>query len=385
VTEPGLDPLIQEGIDAGNLSFSSDAKNAVRDTEVLWVTYDTPVDENDRADVQSVLDRIAQVLPELDQHTVVLVSSQLPVGSVRCLEEIAGRQCPEKKLRFACSPENLRLGRAIEAFLHPDRVIVGVRHQSVRDTLETLFSPITQDVIWMGVESSEMTKHAINAFLGLSITFINEIGSVCEKVGADAREVEEGLKSEHRIGPKAYLSAGAAFAGGTLARDIAYLEGTAEAVDLKVPLISAVRASNDHHQDWTQRQLESVVGELAGKRICVWGLTYKPGTNTLRRSLSVELCNWLRGVGAEVVVHDPSSCELPGDWHGHVVRAESPLDYLDGATALVISTQWPQYKEISVTDVEGAAGRLTVLDANRFLDDLSKSSVLSYISVGVGV
>ena len=385
VTESGLDRLIQEGINAGRLSFSSDAKNAVRDAKVLWVTYDTPVDGNDRADVQTVLDQIAEILPYLEQHTIVLVSSQLPVGSIRCLEEIAERQCPESQLHFACSPENLRLGKALNVFLHPDRIIVGVRHQSARDTLEALFRPITQDVVWMGVESSEMTKHAINAFLGLSITFINEIGSVCEKIGADAREVEAGLKSEDRIGHKAYLSAGTAFAGGTLARDIAYLEGTAEAEDLKVPLISAVRISNDHHQKWAQRQLESMIGDLAGKRICVWGLTYKPGTNTLRRSLSVELCDWLRSVGAEVVVHDPSSCELPGEWHGHVVRADSPLEYLDGAIALIISTPWPEYREIPVTDVEAAAGQLTILDANRFLDDLSNSPILSYISVGVGV
>ncbi|MAG69442.1 MAG: UDP-glucose 6-dehydrogenase [Acidobacteria bacterium] len=385
VLEPGLDGLIREGIESGRLSFSSDTEESVSGAKVLWVTFDTPVDQSDQADVGVVLDEVSRVLPYLDQHTLVLISSQLPVGSIRCLEELAATLYPEKQLQFACSPENLRLGQALKSFLDPDRVIVGVSDQVDRDTLDALFSPITKNLILMGIESSEMTKHAINAFLGLSITFINEIASICEKVGADAREVEAGMKSERRIGSSAYLSPGAAFAGGTLARDVAYLESVSRAEDLRSPLIGAVRISNDHHQGWVQRQLASVVGDILGKRICILGLTYKPGTNTLRRSSSVQICNWLLSVGAEVVVHDPSNCELPDNWHGHVVRAESPLEYLDGTTALVVSTPWPEYKDISVRELEERSKSLIVVDANRFLEHLSKSATISYISVGVGI
>ncbi len=384
VSEPGLDGLIREGINAGQLRFTSDAKIAISSAEVLWVTYDTPVDENDRADVEFVFQEVIKSLPFLSIDTIVLVSSQLPVGSIRRFEDISAEKYPEKNIRFAYSPENLRLGKSLDVFLHPDRVIIGVRRREDREILNRLLGPITDNILWMGVESAEMTKHAINAFLGMSITFINEIASICENIGADAHEVETGLKSETRIGPAAYLSPGAAFAGGTLARDIEFLKDIGSLNNLVNPLISAVRKSNDEHKKWIQRRLFAVLGGLKGKRIAVWGLTYKPGTNTLRRSLSVEMCNWLQEQGAEIAVHDPSKCELPDNWLGEVVRSKTPLEALEGACALVIATQWPEYREINVSDVENIAGQLAVFDSNRFLSDFNKSPVISYYSVGVG-
>jgi UDPglucose 6-dehydrogenase len=384
VSEPGLDSLIREGINAGQLRFTSDAKIAISSAEVLWVTYDTPVDENDQADVEFVFEEVLKLLSFLSIDTTVLVSSQLPVGSIRRFEDISAEKYPEKNIRFAYSPENLRLGKSLDVFLHPDRVIIGVRRQEDREILNRLLGSITDNILWMGVESAEMTKHAINAFLGMSITFINEIASICENIGADAHEVERGLKSETRIGPAAYLSPGAAFAGGTLARDIEFLKDIGSSNNLVNPLISAVRKSNDEHKKWIQRRLFAVLGGLKGKRIAVWGLTYKPGTNTLRRSLSVEMCNWLQEQGAEIAVHDPSKCELPDNWLGEVVRSKTPLEALEGACALVIATQWPEYREINVSDVENIAGQFAVFDSNRFLSDFNKSSVISYYSVGVG-
>jgi UDPglucose 6-dehydrogenase len=384
VSEPGLNNLIREGINAERLRFTTNAKIAISSAEVLWVTYDTPVDENDQADVEFVFEEVLKSLPFLSIDTTVLVSSQLLVGSIKRFEDISAEKYPEKKLRFAYSPENLRLGKSLDVFLHPDRVVVGVRRPEDREILSRLLAPITDNILWMSVESAEMTKHAINAFLGMSITFINEIASICENIGADAREVEAGLKSETRIGPAAYLSPGAAFAGGTLARDIEFLKDIGSSNNLVNPLISAVRKSNDEHKKWIQRRLFAVLGGLKGKRIAVWGLTYKPGTNTLRRSLSVEMCNWLQEQGAEIAVHDPSKCELPDNWLGEVVRSKTPLEALEGACALVIATQWPEYREINVSDVENITGQFAVFDSNRFLSDFNKSSVISYYSVGVG-
>ena len=384
VSEPGLDDLIREGINAERLRFTTNAKIAISSAQVLWVTYDTPIDENDHANVEFVFQEVVKLLLFLGNDTIVLVSSQLPVGSIKRFEDISAEKFPEKNIRFAYSPENLRLGKSLDVFLHPDRVIIGVRRQEDREILNRLLGSITDNILWMGVESAEMTKHAINAFLGMSITFINEIASICENIGADAHEVETGLKSETRIGPAAYLSPGAAFAGGTLARDIEFLKDIGSLNNLVNPLISAVRKSNDEHKKWIQRRLFAVLGGLKGKRIAVWGLTYKPGTNTLRRSLSVEMCNWLQEQGAEIAVHDPSKCELPDNWLGEVVRSKTPLEALEGACALVIATQWPEYREINVSDVENIAGQFAVFDSNRFLSDFNKSSVISYYSVGVG-
>jgi len=303
--EPGLDDLLQAGIAMGLLRFTSAIVEAASDAEVLWVAFDTPVDDDDRADVEFVLNMIKGVLPVLADRAVVLVSSQMPVGSIRKLEAFVLKNLPKKQLSFACSPENLRLGKALDVFLKPDRIVVGVRTEAARHKLEQLLMPITERIEWMSVESAEMTKHAINAFLATSVTFANEIASICELVGADAKEVERGLKSEMRIGPKAYLSPGGPFAGGTLARDIEFLGVASREKQLVTPLLSSVRASNDEHKNWVWRKLLERFPVLKGVKVAIWGLTYKPGTDTLRRSLAVELCDWLIEKEATVHVHDP--------------------------------------------------------------------------------
>ena len=189
----------------------------------MWVAIDTPVDDDDRADVAAVEDAVADVFPWVGTAAVVLVSSQVPVGTTRALEARYRRICPDSQASFAYSPENLRLGRALEIFLQPDRLVVGVGDPVARTRLEPLTRSITQRVEWMSVESAEMVKHALNAFLATSVAFANEIATVCESVGADAAAVARALKSDVRIGPRAYLQPGGAFAGGTLARDVVFL------------------------------------------------------------------------------------------------------------------------------------------------------------------
>jgi UDPglucose 6-dehydrogenase len=234
----------------------------------------------------------------------------------------------------------------------------------------------------MSVESAEMTKHAVNAFLAASVTFINEIASICELVGADAKEIERGLRTESRIGPRAYLSPGGSFAGGTLARDISFLNSVSAQQGLITPLLSSVKVSNAQHKHWVERKLHSLFPDLSVATIAVWGLTYKAGTDTLRRSPAVELCNWLISQGAKLCVHDPVVKELPQEWAVKVSRADDPVTALKDAHALVISTEWPQYKNISADAIANTAPRLAVLDANRFLPSLAGDARVRYVAVG---
>jgi UDPglucose 6-dehydrogenase len=220
----------------------------------------------------------------------------------------------------------------------------------------------------MSVESAEMTKHALNAFLGTSIAFINEIAVVCEAVGADAQEVARGLKTDARIGPRAYLSPGGPFSGGTLARDIEFLRSRAA-----LPLISGVKESNDLHSTWVRRKLQAVLGELKGKTIAVWGLTYKPGTDTLRRSASVELCRVLLAQHARVHAYDPMVKSLPQELTG-VRLCNTAEEALRGADALVVATEWPEFKNAAVPR------GLIVVDPNRFIG--TRDGVL-YFSIGM--
>jgi UDPglucose 6-dehydrogenase len=316
---------------------------------------------------------------------MILVSSQMPVGSIRKLETFAKKNFPDKHLSFACSPENLRLGKALDIFLRPDRMVVGVRTESNQRTLQQMLLPITDKIEWMSVESAEMTKHAINAFLAISVTFANEIASICELVGADAKEVERGLKTESRIGSKAYVSPGGPFAGGTLARDITFLGNESKANDLVTPLLSSVRPSNDEHKNWTRRNLLKYFGSLSGVTVAIWGLTYKPGTDTLRRSLAVELCDWLIEQAASIKVYDPAVKIMPERWVGRVICCSDAIQAIEGANVLVVGTEWPEFKQIA-QDLNMAENiDLVIIDANRHLL-ASRSKFIEtgckYIAVG---
>jgi UDPglucose 6-dehydrogenase len=383
VAEPGLPERVEVELAAGRLRCVRNLREAVAGAPVVWVTFDTPVDDEDRADVEAVLVHVEATMPFLDDGALVLISSQLPVGSVRRLEERWALHAEGRRASFACSPENLRLGKAIEVFTKPDRVIVGVRSAADRARLGQLFAPITDRLEWMSVESAEMTKHALNAFLATSVAFINEIATLCEQSGADARDVERGLKSERRIGPSAYLGPGAAFAGGTLARDVMFLRVLGRSTGRGTPLMDGVEASNKAHQRWAQHRLADAIGPVAGKTVAVWGLTYKPGTDTLRRSTAVELCRWLIGQGARVRVHDPAVADLPADLSG-ATRAHSPLDAATGTDVLVVATEWPEYRTVDLDRLASALTTPTVIDANGFLSaTVGADPRFQVISVGV--
>ena len=383
--EPELEDLISKGLASSALNFSSDPAEALQCAQVIWVAYDTPVDENDKADVEYVVDRVSQIFPYLEAGQEVLISSQLPVGTSKRLELLFAQSRPNIDVSFSYSPENLRLGKAISVFTHPDRVVIGVRNEKSRNVFAELLAAYTDHIEWMSIESAEITKHALNAFLATSVTFINEIAAICEQVGADAKEVERGLKSESRIGPKAYLGPGGAFAGGTLARDIAFLTQIGQQKDLPLHLIPAVRSSNDAHKNWPRRRLAQLLGDLAGQTVAIWGLTYKPGTDTLRRSSAIELCQWLLSHNVQVKAHDPAVKSLPKDLTA-IQLCSLPIEAAEGADALVIATEWPDYRAVSLLEAIAVMRSSIILDANRFLVDQIKSiSDVTYIAVGKAV
>ncbi len=382
IHEPGLDDLLLDGLSKKLIHFTEMASDIPGDTDVLWVTYDTPVDADDKADADFVYNQIIQTLPFLPNGVIVMISSQLPVGSIAHLEEIARKEFAAKELTFACSPENLRLGRALDVFLHPDRIVVGYRSAKDKEKLQKLFHPWSSPIEWMSVESAEMTKHAINSFLAVSVTYANEIASICELVGADAKEVERGLKSEQRIGPGAYLSPGGAFAGGTLARDIAFLNQLSLRLGLESSLLASVRKSNENHKHWVERRLKAIFPSLHKLKVAVWGLTYKPETDTLRRSAVVEFCSRLINDQVQLRVHDPLVKELPEGWEEKVERYSDPLDMLRAADVLIVGTAHSSYKSITPEEIKNVARGLVILDQNRILKDLMGHVELRYYSVG---
>jgi UDPglucose 6-dehydrogenase len=376
VDEPGLAELTAPGVQSGRLHFSSEL-STLAESDILWICYDTPVDENDTADVEFVYSRVGKLLPHVPPRTVVIISSQLPAGSTAWLKAMR----PE--LTFAYSPENLRLGNAIAVFTKPDRVVVGLDNGRGKEELVALFAPFTDKLEWMSIASAEMTKHALNAFLATSIAFINEVATICEKTGADAQQVERGLKSDIRIGKRAYLHPGGAFAGGTLARDISFLVDLANGHGVPAHLLKGVRESNSAHNLWARRRLSEIFGQLKGKEIAVLGLTYKPGTNTLRRSTSVEMCRWLIEQGSSVRAFDPAIRGSSGDLHGVQLTISGEVA-LEGADAALIATPWPELRSIPAQAFAQRMRRCVVLDPARYMESVLKNqNQIEYFAIGV--
>jgi len=381
VSEPGLNELIHENIQRKNLSFTSEPEIALAKIDVLWVGFDTPVDEKDNADFSLIVKNFEKISKLVPDQTKIIVSSQVPVGFTRYLRNEFQIKYPGKKVYFAYSPENLRLGKSLKTFLEPDRIIIGVNSDE-KEKFLPVFTTISDRLEWMSIESAEMTKHAINAFLATSICFANELATLCERVGANANDVERGLKTEERIGPKAYLTPGNAFSGGTLARDVRFLQNIGKKNLLPLYLINSVLESNDFHKTWIQRKCKEILGDLNGKRITVLGLTYKPGTNTLRRSMSVELCEWIKDQGAEVTAFDPAIHELPQDLLAVISLSADLARSVETADCIIVATKWPDFQKIE-TDIITMMRRKTIIDPNGFMEVLlGNVHTIEYFAVG---
>jgi UDPglucose 6-dehydrogenase len=378
--EPGMTELLAQGVASGRLSYSDDP-HAADDADVLWITYDTPVDERDVADVEFVARNAEQLIACLPAGALVVISSQVPVGFAARMEQRAAALGAQVSVTVC--PENLRLGQALEIFRHPDRVVAGVRTARDRERLGALLAPFTTNVVWMSPESAEMTKHALNAFLATSVTFINEIAGICERVGADVKDVERGLKSESRIGPRAYLGAGSGFAGGTLARDVRTLTELPLGDDVARHVLAGVIATNDLQQRWADRAVQREIAGAPDARIAVLGLTYKPGTDTLRRSDAVALSLRMHALGAFVVAYDPAVRRLPDELAAAISLAPDLDTALAGADILVIGTAWPEFAAITAERLYSMRRRV-VVDAGRFLESaLRHREGVRYLGVGL--
>jgi UDPglucose 6-dehydrogenase len=377
--EPGLTALIAHGLQAQRLSFTTQPSEALHEAQVLWVTFDTPVNDRDEADVEFVRKQLDHIATALQPGTLVLISSQVPVGFTSAL----ARDWQPLALRYAYAPENLRLGKALESFQHPERVIIGLQDHADQSLLTELFAPFCQRIEWMSIESAEMTKHALNAFLATSVTFINELARLCEVVGADAKEVERGLKSEGRIGPRAYLAPGAAFAGGTLARDVRFLVSFGQGYHIDTPLLSGVLASNHVHEGWLYTKIAQFLQTIAQPTVAVLGLTYKPGTSTLRRSAAVALCQWLHQQGIRVQAHDPAISMLPDELQPVMALCAHSHAALSGADLAIIATEWPDYRTLRAEDFLHAMRQPQIIDQNWFLSSsLAGDQRLIYVATG---
>ena len=384
VFEPGLDDLIVKQLKKRKLNFTSNIKEGLKNSKIIWVTIDTPISLKKNIGVNYVLEKIKEIIPNVSVGSIFLISSQLPVGSIRALEAWTLKLFPKKLIKFASSPENLILGKSIKSFLEPSRIIVGIRDKKIKNYLKIFLSSISKNIIWMSVESAEMVKHGINSFLATSVVFANEIATICEKVGADPRQVEKGLKSEIRIGPNAYLRPGSAFSGLTLERDIVFLNTLRKSKNIKLPLLQSLRVSNNKHKLWISKKISENFSSLNKLNISIWGLAYKANTSSLREPLIIKTCDWLLKKGANLYVHDCVIKDFPLQLKNRkkLKRLKNCLDVMEIIDILIVVTDHDEYKKQSKKVINLCKKDLVIIDPNSFLYNSFANTGIKYLTVG---
>jgi len=307
----------------------------------------------------------------------------VPAVELRGISKSFGTNAANRDVDLVYSPENLRLGEAIDCYLRPDRIVLGADSQDASRRVAGLFEPMAAPVLTMSLASAEMAKHGLNGFLAASVSFINEIATLCEASGADVLDVVRALKSDPRIGPRAFLSPGFGFAGGTLARDVQVLKELGQAARTPTPVLDGVLAVNRGRAGLVLRRLTDALGSVAGRRIGVLGLTYKAGTSTLRRSVALEVIESLVGAGACVTAFDPKAdrSELDGRLKFDVV--EDAYGVARDAAALVVLTEWPEFKQLDFDRLKSVMAEPLILDGKNLLADLGLAARgFRYLGVG---
>jgi len=383
VFEPGLAELIAEQIGEGRLRFAFSCPEAIADAEYVFVTFDTPVDENDQSDLTAILSAFDAIVEDAPHGVEIVVMSQVPVGTCRQLVERLRTRAPRLWFDLVYHPENLRLGEALHNFLHPDFLLVGADDEEAADRLLRLYAGVSAPSLTMSLTSAEMTKHALNAFLATSISLANELAGLAETCGADMRDVVRALRHDRRIGAHAFLDPGPGFSGGTLSRDVQALRRLGEQFGRKTSQLDATLAVNREQLSRLLEKIYSACGGLRGRRVGLLGLTYKPGTNTLRRSHALALARRLLEAGAQVRAFDPQLGEPTVETDGVTLCAD-PYQAAESADAVLLMTPWPEFKRLDLARLRRAVRQPVLLDAHNFLDDRA-ARVAGFHYCGVGI
>ena len=387
IYEPGLDPLVAQNVREGRLSFDTDAAEAVRNAEAVFIAVGTPSRRGDgHADLSYVHAAAEEIAGLMDGFTVVVTKSTVPVGTGDEIEQIIRRVRPDADFAVVSNPEFLREGAAIDDFNRPDRVVVGTDEPRAREVLTELYRPLYLNetpIVFTGRRTSELIKYAANAFLALKITFINEVADLCEAVGADVQQVARGIGLDARIGAK-FLHAGPGYGGSCFPKDTLALVRTATDAGSPLELVETTVRVNDQRKKAMARKISQALGgELKGKRIAVLGLTFKPNTDDMREAPSLDIVPALQALGAEVLAFDPEGMDeaqalLPG-----VVFAKGPYEAVEGTDAVVILTEWDQFRALDLDRVKLLMRKPVVIDLrNVYRPDDMRARGFAYTSIG---
>ena len=366
IFEPDLDRLVQNNVKNGRLDFETDLARPVGEADAVFIAVGTPSRRGDgHADLSYVYAASREIAAAVDGFTVVITKSTVPVGTGDEVERLIRETNPSADVAVASNPEFLREGAAIRDFKFPDRIVVGTHDERARKVISEIYRPLYLNkapLIFTSRRTAELTKYAANAFLATKITFINEIADLAEKVGADVQEIARGIGLDNRIGSK-FLHAGPGFGGSCFPKDTRALIKTAQDHDAPMRIVEAVLAVNENRKRAMARKVASVFGgTLRGKTVSVLGLTFKPNTDDMRESPSIPLITALQDLGAKIRAYDPEGMEQSKTELSEICYCDGPYSCADGADALVIVTEWEQFRALDLDRLKSVMACPVIID-----------------------
>lgn len=366
IFEPGLSELISINKQEGRLFFSTDLKSAIEQSKVCFIAVGTPQNETGDCDLSYVYSAANEISKYINDYKVIVNKSTVPVGTAEKLINIMKKNTTVD-FDVVSNPEFLKQGAAVDDFLSPDRVIIGSNSKKASEIMQELYSPfmrLANRVIIMDIKSAEMTKYASNAFLAAKISFINEIANICEKTGANIEQVRLGMTSDSRIGKK-FLYPGIGYGGSCFPKDVSSLINTAENAGCDIPLIKAVKETNNQQRKrFINKIIDFYSGNIEGKTFAVWGLAFKPKTNDMREAPSVTVINALLDLGAKIRAYDPKAIETAkGIFFNKIYYSNNAYDAVIDADALLLLTEWNEFRYPDIEKMKSLMKSYIIFDA----------------------
>ena len=388
IYEPGLDTLVARNVESGRLRFTTDLVTAVNGADAVFIAVGTPSRRGDgHADLSYVFDAAREVAEVAEGYLVVVTKSTVPVGTGRQVAEVIAAARPDLDFDVASNPEFLREGSAIEDFMRPDRVVVGSNSERAVDVLDERYRPLSLNrtpVMRTTLETSELIKYATNSFLATKITFINQIADLCERAGANVQDVARGIGLDGRIGPK-FLHPGPGYGGSCFPKDTLALVRTAQELGAPVSIVESVVAANDQRKHDMADRIGRYLGDPAGKTVAVLGLTFKPNTDDMRESPSVVIVPELIRRGVKVRAYDPEGMEEAAKLIDGMTLCESTYEALEGADALVLLTEWNEFRSLDLARAREIMNKPLVIDLrNIYSASDIEAAGFEYHGIGLG-
>ena len=381
--EPELESLVQRNVGAGRLSFTTDAAEGVRQAKVIFICVGTPQGPDGAADLSYVETAAKRVAEAMDGYRAIVDKSTVPVktgGWVKRTVELNNRR--RYDFDVISNPEFLREGKAVHDFMHPDRIVIGVESERAAQLMKELYQPFKAPMIVTNIETAELIKHASNAFLAVKISYINAIANICEAVGADVTRVAEGMGLDERIG-RAFLDAGIGYGGYCLPKDVLAFIKIAEEVGYDFDLLRAVDRINDHQSRLVVRKAKDMLWNLNNKTIGILGLAFKPETDDIREAPSIKVIKQLQQEGVKIKAYDPKAMDNVRQVFPDIELCQDPYQVAEGSDALVIVTDWEEFKKMDLQKVKGLLAQPVIIDGRNMFDP-DEMEKLGFTYQGVG-